>query len=324
MRTTVTGPARAHRGAAAVVIAITLVLLCGATALSVDLGSTRSAQRSLSTASDAAALAAAHELAAGGSGCDLAEQVVADNEPDATMTDCTVDAGSTVTVRVAREVDHTFAPVIGISSSTVHSTTTARFGARGVGGARPFALCIDWLAAQPELQSWDRSGPVGPIRIPYGAGAHVAYCAGGSRIPGNWGSIDFDGGANSNADQQAWIEHGYPEPVFPGIYEGDPGAMGGSLAGALTALMSSGVDFPVGMFHSVWGQGANAQFHLVGFAQVSLVGFEVTGSAESRYLDLVFHPNDDHPGVACCDPSLPPREPVAVAICAVDEQLGAC
>ena len=63
----------------------------------------------------------------------------------------------------------------------------------------------------------------------------------GANVPGNWGVLDFDGGANSSNDTKDWIEFGYPGLVTaPGTSPGDPGAFSNGLGAALDTLKTSG------------------------------------------------------------------------------------
>jgi len=281
------------RGAAAVIIGISLVAMLGASSLAVDLGNHRATNGRTTTASVAAALAAAIELTSGSTeaaACTAAATVVAANEAGSTLHSCTSETsnnGATiVSVEVREEVQYVFAQVIGVGSGTVQSISSARWGPIGVQGARPFALCIASLSGL--LAGWYANGAtsMGPIQVPYGKAAQPDACNGGDPVPGNWGSLDFDGGSNSNADQQDWAEDGYDGTVLPNTsVEGDPGTLAGSVAGALDSLIiqgATGETFPVPMFGSVSANGANTEFQVIGFVDVRLTDYKVNGSADSR------------------------------------------
>jgi hypothetical protein len=111
----------------------------------------------------------------------------------------------------------------------------------------------------------------------------------GANVPGNWGVQDFDGGANSNNDTKNWIEGGYPGLVTaPGSIPGDTGAFSNSLSSALDTLVSSGQPFQLPVFDSATGTGSNAQFHIIGFVSVVLLGFQANGNALNRWLRVQF------------------------------------
>lgn len=314
------------RGAAAVMVGAALTALLGSVALTVDLGHQRSTHRAMVTASDAASLAAAFELNTGASqnsACARAAEIVLENQPGATMTDCSLLTGGSgagvVSVTVSETINYRFAPILGFESSDVASTTMSLYGEQGVRGVRPFGLCMSWLNGLPQLNGWDQSSSVGPIEVDYGNGGGQANACGGAS--GNWGSLDFDGGSNSNYDQKEWIADGFDDPVYPDTWvEGNPGAMAGWAASSLDALINSGETFPVPLFTSVTEEGgANAEFHIVGFAMVELTDYRVKGSADSRTLDLIFHPAESFPGIQCCDPAGESTDVTHVGICANDD-----
>lgn len=320
---------KGQRGAAAVVVGASLTALFGAAAIGVDLGQQRSSHRSAVNTADAAALAAAGELGDGESetvACAKALLLVDANDAG-TMTECTVftaaSGAEAVRVKVTNTVNYTFAPVIGVSDGLVDGVTTVVYGAAGVSGARPMGLCMSWLNGIPELANWDQTSSTGVIEVDYGNGGGQANACGGAA--GNWGSLDFDGGSNSNNDQKDWIRDGYDGVLYPDTWvEGNPGAMAGWASSSLQSLVNSGEIFPVPLFTSVsGGSGANAQFQVTGFVQVQLVDFKVNGSASGRTLEMIFHPSE-YPGIPCCDPAGTPIEVAEVAVCGFDGDESNC
>jgi hypothetical protein len=108
-------------------------------------------------------------------------------------------------------------------------------------------------------------------------------------VPGNWGVLDFNGGANSNSDTKDWVQNGYPGLVTaPGIVPGDPGAFSNSLGSALDTLVSSGQPFQLPVYDGASGNGNTAQFHIIGFVSVVLVAYQANGDAASRWLRVQF------------------------------------
>jgi Putative Flp pilus-assembly TadE/G-like len=126
--------AQGDRGAVLVIVAISLVVLLGMTALAIDLSSFYKAQRQAQTAADAGALAGAQDLvrsatSASGDATTLARQ----NYPGATVT---ADATSTVnqiTVSVKGTTPTFFGKILGLGNETV--------GARAVAGPTTGKSC---------------------------------------------------------------------------------------------------------------------------------------------------------------------------------------
>ena len=159
-----------------------------------------------------------------------------------------VGAGAAaVTVQAKTPLHYTFAGIIGVGDRDVHSSTTAAYGQPlGVFGLRPLGLCN----ASDSVRAWLASGMANPftVTINYGKDA-PGDC--GANVPGNWGVLDFDGGANSNNDTKEWIENGYPGLVTaPGTVPGDTGAFSNALRNALDTLVSSGQPFQLPVYDS--------------------------------------------------------------------------
>ena len=157
---------------------------------------------------------------------------------------------------------------------------------------------------------------------------------GGTNIPGNWGTVDFDGGANSNSDTKDWVENGYPGEVEfsnhavsscagePHCYEGDTGALSG-INSELNGLRSSGIYFTLPVFNFVENPGGNALLHLMGVVRVRLIDFQVNGPEASRFFTLSVKP-----GLitgTCCGGGSGAGGNKVITICGVDpSQFAAC
>lgn len=327
---------RTSRGAAAVMVSFSLAALFGASALTIDLGNAWQNERRLNTTSDAVALAAAGRYAAAQSGCGAtAQQFLVANDPSAVLVECApgggAGTGSTssgwVRVTTTKTVDYVFGPVIGIASGEVTSTTVARYGVPSrTSGLRPFALCVDTLHSLPAFNAWVASGAntaSQPITVPYGKDDNPAACNDGFDVPGNWALLNFDGGANSESDLKEWVRNGYPGLVGTGSVPGNPGAFSQSLRSDLDTLVASGEEFPLPLFGRATSGGANAEFEVVAFANVKLVGHRTQGDSKQRSLTLVFLP-----GVVvgeCCDDSGPYYGATVLQICSVQrDDLSGC
>lgn len=285
-------PSTSERGVASAVFVLFLSAALGLAALVVDVGNAWQERRQLVTATDAAALAAVQDYVRDDPGCTLsAPGSVAANNDEATMTSCvhvppTAGAPGRVTVEAEATVDFFFAGVFGMNSKTVGSSTTASYDTASAvtGGLRPFGLCLD------ALEALEDPGDIvfgKEYRIFYGKDDQPDSC-GGEDVPGNWGILDFDGGANQQSDIKAWTLGGYPGTVTIGDdIEGDTGAYSNSLNGELNFLMTV-ESFGLPVFDVATGNGANAEFHIVNFAAARLEGFKTTGPQADRYFDLVF------------------------------------
>jgi Flp pilus assembly protein TadG len=306
-----------ERGAVAVMIAIVLTLLMGMAAFALDTGNGWQTRRHLITATDAAALAAAETYAENGNGCvGVPSTFVSANLAAATVTSCAftnvAPGAGYVTVQAKTGLHYDFAGVIGFGDRDVHSSTTAAFGQPlGLTGLRPLALCD----ASTAYESWLASNMSTPftVTITYSKSS-PGDC--GANVPGNWGVLDFNGGANSNNDTKDWVQNGYPGMVTaPSSVPGDPGAFSNSLNTALNTLKTSGEVFQLPVYDSAAGNGNNAQFSVIGFVSVVLIDYKATGPEASRWLKIEFRS-----GVAqgtCCSHGTDTGTRV-VFICAVD------
>ncbi len=316
-------------------VAMAMTMMLGMSALVIDLGNGWRTRRAIIPATDAAALAAAQDYVNGIDGCAaVATTYLVNNEAAATLDGCTkVDYSSDrgrVTVTASHNVETWFAPVLGIGDYTVSSASTATWGPPlAATGLRPIGLCLDGSAV---LQAAIASATASTITITYDK--DQPNTCGGGTIPGNWGTIDFDGGANSNSDTKDWINNGYPDSVFfdnhpvtscvsePHCYEGDTGAIAG-IQGELTALMNSGVFFSLPVFNFAENPGGNAQFHLAGVVRVQLVDFKVNGAEANRFFTF-----NIEPGLitgVCCDGGGGASGVKVIALCGVDpNQFAAC
>lgn len=318
------------RGAVAIMVGVGMTAFLGFAAMAVDLGNAWQDERKLHTATDAAALAAALTEADGADAAAGCSEAVAEvrfesngfTVEDGTTFTCTYvehpsGIGGVVTVEASDTVEYQFAPVLGIDDGTVTSRSRAQWGwVTSPTGLRPLGICDSTFSNL--VGGWDASSESGVITVPYNKPAPDASgeepCG---TAPSNWGIIDFDAGANSNSDVKTWLEEGYPGEVHDGdplgdcddasawydpgaCYEGDTGAFSGSLVDAMSYLVSQQTVFGVPLFNDCSAQcnGANAELHIVDFARVRLVGFNATGAASERYLQVVLVPGPLEGG--CC------------------------
>lgn len=195
-------------GAVLAFVALGLVVFLGCAAIAIDLGNVWAHRRAVSTATDAAALAAAQEYAVGGTGCSgVAADYVDRNLTDAVLSGCahvTTGAGGRIDVGAAVDVQHWFAPVLGIGSSDVVAETSAFYGsASGADGVRPIGLC----AASPAYAGWGGGLPSGEIFVPFEL-TDPSPC--GTGDIGAWALLGPWCGSAANA-----VASGFPERITP-------------------------------------------------------------------------------------------------------------
>jgi len=141
-----------ERGQTLILVALTLVVLLGAVALAVDIGMALAERRQMQNAADAGALAGAQQL------CWLLDEDTPTQEAAAIAAAKTyaekngaIQANTTVTiaswdvtVAVTETVRHSFAPVVGITSTDVPAVATARCGSTPTAcGLWPIAFSLD-------------------------------------------------------------------------------------------------------------------------------------------------------------------------------------
>jgi Flp pilus assembly protein TadG len=117
-------------GLALVLVSLAMVVLLSMTALVVDVGAVTLHKNRLANACDAAALAGARELPNTGAATQVANNYINLNgvSPDDTRIEI-LEGGKKIKVASAREVEFTFARVLGFTSTTVNADATAIFGA---------------------------------------------------------------------------------------------------------------------------------------------------------------------------------------------------
>ena len=302
-------------GAAAIVISVCITVLFGSAAIVLDAGDIWQERRQLVSATDAAAVAAAQDEALGINGCEASAGVyVLANAPEAVLTSCVAaGSGSGGQVSVAAEVTvvHALAKVLGRDQTIVRASSTAQYGKpAALLGLRPFALC----AEAPGFLAWQASShsTTDIFRIYYGK-TSPDDC--GGPAPGNWGLIDYNGGANSNSELKNWVQNGYPGVVSaPNWNSGDPGAFSNTLP--ISNIVGTTIQLPIYDDYNE-SPGAGAQFNIVGFVSVRITGYNATGPDASRYLDVQFL-TAVASGV-CCDDGTTDTGLRVVTLCAVEE-----
>ena len=290
---------RDDNGAVAVLVAVLMSVFLVLAAFALDIGNAYANVRQLSVAADAAALSAAAKVGTlypKGTACTAAgltainATAVAQAEADRKNTDNAKSGASApvepVTVRCAstdaievvvnnnRTVRTALAGVIGIDNLKPNSTATARYSRQPVSGnLRPWAVCatdVQASQADPTRTFWTALGN-------WSTKDTTGFC--GTSAPGQWGSVDFDGGGNGAPDLADWTLNGYPGQVtIPNQYlPADPGVTNSSgVRAALQSLVGQVSLFP--SVTGISGSGNNAVFNAVGIATLKICGIVYNGS----------------------------------------------
>ncbi|WP_286931490.1 MULTISPECIES: TadE/TadG family type IV pilus assembly protein [Aeromicrobium] len=156
------GLRKKEKGATIVLVTLSMVALLGMAAVSVDFAVASSEKATVQGAADQAVLALATDCSLKKSTClpstatwyaqqNAGTTASAQTLKDGVVKNPTFDDGK-VTVRVSKNVNHTFAKVLGDASSTVRSEATATWNTVPLVGTKLIPMGLpycDWLAAQP-------------------------------------------------------------------------------------------------------------------------------------------------------------------------------
>lgn len=261
---------RDQDGQAFVMTILFLATLMGMAALVLDVGHWYRAKRDLQSVADAAALAGAQALPDDTiKAAVLAAQYSKDNggpTPQVTITTTNLP-NDTIAVRVQRDEPGFFSKVFSINSVNVGSKASARTGTLAAAQyAAPFA--ID--KKQAELQC-------APIPCTNDTDLDLEKVG-----PGAFRILNIDGSRGGIGTQILgdWVMHGFDGmmPVNQWYYS-DPGAKFNSsnVSGAMDVRLGDELLFPV--YDDITGNGANLQYHVIGWAGFVVTEFDGKGNS---------------------------------------------
>lgn len=314
-----------ERGAAAIVVSLSLVSVMAAAMLSIDAGMLWSQRRTILTGTDAAALDEARRVAMLASPPQVCDPswttlVMRNGGSQAEPVSCAIVRGGTgrtsveVQARLRSQVG--FGHAVGVDDQKAFSSSMARIDPVVVmmEKLRPMGVCtqtehltewFSYLNGTISPGAYNAQRGVLPLHPAYpGAGVvhRVMYTkdqpTSCGDAPGNWGLVDFDGGSSGTPEIRNWIMNGYlghriavddcnADNAAPAEWcPASTGAISGSVEDALTSII--GQTFPLPLFDRAIGSGSGTTYHLIGFLGVKLWGFQVSGSETGRYLDLEF------------------------------------
>ncbi len=268
--------ARDERGQATVLTVVFLSVLLGMAALAIDVGTWYKQKRDMQVVADAAALAGAQALPEDPStATSLAIQYASQNGLTLSSSDISfsdeITAHDTINVHASSSAAGVFAKLFGIDTVSVGAAASAR--SDNVDQAR-YAAPIAVNLSHPDL-----SGSGCPC---FNDPTTLDLTKTG---PGAFRLINIDGsrGGTSPGTLADWMQNGLDAFMGLGWYYSDPGAKFNSsqMQDALDARTGSELLFPV--YDDVQRQGANFQYHVVGWVGFYLTGYDARGSSGLLY-----------------------------------------
>jgi len=271
---------RNEHGQAVVLMVVSLIVLLGMAAMIADVGNWYWTKRRLQATADASALAGAQELPMSSSlAKSTAQNYANQNGGNVAGADIVVSttytSNDTITVKAARNETGFFGSIFGVNSADVSAKAAARVDApQQALYVAPMVVYCD----HPLIKVCNGTGT--PT---FNVATQMDYDKMGA--PGAFGMLDL---ANSNgavgaSTEAQWILTGFDKYLGLGLYDSDPGAKFSSanVQNALTARIGTVLLFPV--FKTLSGNGANAQYDIIGWIGFRLTNFDVHGHTATLY-----------------------------------------
>jgi Flp pilus assembly protein TadG len=286
-----------ERGAAAVVVAFSLVVLLGFTALAVDVGAMYAEKAQLQTGADATALAIAGDCAKG-LNCSTAmaaddNRLADDNANDGSSGTFSVTQPTANSVRVetnaqaAGSTDDSFtlffARVLGNDSAVIHAAAVATWGTPSEAKTLPWTIseCVFKQFLSPtQLADFNSTGtftgdPV-PTRILFRYDQNVptfpGCAADNGYAPGGFGWLDTDSGCSTDIDVANSEVGSNPGNDLPHVCDDMP-----------ATIKDSPILIPV--FTTATQNGQKTRYELSGFLAFQVTGFKFGGGPGLTDLD---------------------------------------
>lgn len=305
-----------ERGAVAVMVALSLVVLLGALALVIDFGRAVGVRREMVNAADAAALAAAQRCAFGqgpAAATAAANATARANVSGARLVDIRIDPEcasgpittepKSVTVTYRETVDYFVAPILGYDDVTVTTSATAIWGAASRAAPIPLRINLGALAGCG----------IDAGQVPQGETCYLGYANNDPYEAANdWGWLYFGGdqgrgwnttscpsqagGSNDPIDfilGQPFFnaQLNDPPPTYVCSYSGNAQNVVRALAGRVGSVLT----FPVvdAQNYPVIGKGANLAWPVVAFVGLRVDAVYEQPGASTYCPDLVDQPGQD-------------------------------
>jgi hypothetical protein len=292
-------PQRNRRAGQVVALApIMLGVLGGIVALTADVGEMFVEKARLQNAADAASLAGAYVLAEQCADGQSEEQARAAALTEAAAIKEVNRAEAGINVEFGNwQQDGTFvAAGIETPATAVRVTTTRNHSAPGGALALTFARLLGFRTCDvAALAACEATGQIAGFRgglRPFAVdknsivpiGQMMTFYEQKKLAPGNFGLLDFNGGANGTPDLAQWIRYGYDGEVAVGDdgycwIDGDPGFRA-ALKDDIQAIWGEEIFVPV--YDQVTGNGANASYRVIGFLGIVITDSQLTG--KNKYI----------------------------------------
>ncbi|HEY3921743.1 MAG TPA: pilus assembly protein TadG-related protein [Gaiellaceae bacterium] len=288
---------RNESGQALVLTSLFLILIMGATGLTVDVGAWYHERRQAQTTADAAALSGAQQLNTGTAQAQTSAQSYADQNgggvnPNGITFQSDFAPNDTVSVAVTRTAPGFFSRIFGIDSVQVHATATARSAVpTDVLDAAPIVVKSD----HPMLTGAGCGNPTSPPDPCFGSSNQTVIPLGKNGEPGSFAVLDLmaytqaanggcpnsSNGNDGSSTVASWITTGFNQFLNLGCYDSDPGAKFNSnnIEDALSGRLGSTLLFPV--YDTEAGQGSNATYHVIGWAAYYVTGWAANNGSDS-------------------------------------------
>lgn len=268
-----------ERGAAGVIVALMILVLIGAGAMAVDVGQIYEERAQLQNGADAAALAVANSCAKAACNTSLAGALANANANDNASTVRSVDLSvvGQVTVSTSTKngksgagfLDKMFSSALNTPAVTVGASATASWTNVPAPGA--FPLVFD------QCQAGLKYAPPGTTVIIKEHGK--SPCVGspsGHHIPGGFGWLVENGTCQATPNSSGWVNSAPGNGKFP------------SDCTSTTAAWAAAIDFSQNKFATAFfplyddgnGNGANGQFHVMGYAMVEIHGWDFVQNSD--------------------------------------------
>lgn len=301
------GTSDKERGAAAVLVAFSMVVLLGFAALAVDVGAMYAEKAQLQNGADATALAIAGDCAKGitcaTAMADNDNRLADENANDDSSGVFSVSQPSANSVRVetyaqeAGSADDSFtlffAKIFGNDTTSIHTVAEAAWGPPSAAATLPWTVseCVFKTFLSPsQLASLTSSGNFegSPsdarvlLRYDKNTPTYSGCESQNGYRPGGFGWLETDTGCTTDIDLAATVA-GQPGNTFPTDKSCD-------------ALKSTILDEPalIPLFNSNTGNGENTVYSLIGFAAFQVTGYKFSGSEE--HVDPLIPPCLDEKG----------------------------
>ena len=271
---------RRERGAVAVMVALLMVVLLGATAIGVDVAAISAEKQELQNGADAGALAIAQSCADGNGGATgaTAQNYAEDNKKDSDATGTVVDLNTSVgevTVQTETLRDNWFAGFLGFDQTTIQARATAIWGPMVGGRTMPliFSVCEWWTQLGFDEEDPNFAGAAsGTIYLSKSSDAEECERPNsGNYVPGGFGYIDTEGPHSCTA--VTYIE-GEAEWVDSSPGNTPPSGCDDQL---FKDLVDDNTEFLIPLFDEYEEQGANARYRLYAYAAFEMEGFNFGG-----------------------------------------------